>query len=92
MHSGWTPFHPLYENSHFLWFIHQANTTEAFIIYQENVMEHFGTYIKYNFTHSGMIAANFSVMCLGKSEQYAMRGSYVIFNSKVYSTYISMSL
>ena len=62
IHSGWTPFHPMYENSTLCtkWFVHQANTAGtfivhqanaagAFIVHQGNVVEHFGSYIK--FTH-----------------------------------------
>ena len=58
-HSVWTPFHSMYENSTLCrnWFVHQANTTGAFIVHQGNaagafivhqgnVVEHFGSYIK----------------------------------------------
>ena len=58
-HSVWTPFHSMYENSTLCtnWFVHQANTTGAFIVHQgnaagtfivhqENDMEHFRSYIK----------------------------------------------
>ena len=60
-HSGWTPFHPMYENSTLCtkWFVHQANTAGtfivhqanaagAFIVHQGNVVEHSGSYIKQN--------------------------------------------
>ena len=59
MHSVWTPFHSMYENSTLCtnWFVHEANTTGAFIVHQGNaagacivhqgnVVEHFGSYIK----------------------------------------------
>ena len=58
LHSGWTPFHPMYENSTLCtkWFVHQANTagtfivhqanaTGAFIVHQGNDVEHIGSYI-----------------------------------------------
>ena len=57
LHSVWTPFHSMYENPTLCtnWFVHQANTTGAFIVHQAagafilhqgNVVEHFGSYIK----------------------------------------------
>ena len=59
LHSVWTPFHSMYENSTLCtnWFIHQANTAGAFIlhqgnaagafiVHQGNVVEHFRSYIK----------------------------------------------
>ena len=59
VHSVWTPFHSIYENSTLCtnWFVHQANTAGAFIVHQANaagtfivhqgnVAEHFGSYIK----------------------------------------------
>ena len=68
--SVWTPFHPMYENSTLCtnWFVHQANTTGAFIVHQANaagafivhqgnVVEHFGSYIK----HCGWIPFPFYV-------------------------------
>ena len=58
-HSGWTPFHPMYENSTLCakrfvhranaagtFIVHQANAAGAFIVHQGNVVEHFGSYIK----------------------------------------------
>ena len=60
--SGWTLFHPMYEN--FLctkWFVHQANAAKAFIIHQANptgaFIVHQGnighTYSRMGFTHGG---------------------------------------
>ena len=53
-HSGWTPFHPMYENSTLCtkWFVHKANAAGAFIVHQGNIVEHFGSYIKWNGVHS----------------------------------------
>ena len=65
-HSGWTQFHPMYENSTLCtkWFVHQANTagafivhqanaTEALIVHQGNGVEHFGrTLSRTEFTHN----------------------------------------
>ena len=63
-HSGWTPFHSIYENFTLCtkWFVHQTNATGAFIVHkanaagafivhQGNVVEHFGSYIKQNGVH-----------------------------------------
>ena len=59
IHSGWTPFHPMCENSTSCtkWLVHQANAAAgfivhqanvagAFIVHQGNVVEHFRSYIK----------------------------------------------
>ena len=37
-HSGWTPFHSMYENSTLCtkWFVHQANAAGTFIVHQAN--------------------------------------------------------
>ena len=58
-HGGWTPFHPMYENSTLCtkrfvhqanaagtFIVHQANAAGAFIVHQGNAVEHFGSYIK----------------------------------------------
>ena len=57
LHSVWTPFHSMYENSTLCSFVHQANSAGtfiihqrnaagAFIVHQGNVAEHFESYIK----------------------------------------------